>query len=652
MLIHVFKPLLGDAFSSSVTGATFEALGIRDDFSSVARYFGEWAMTLSVNDICRTGLLMPKSPLNRFVQDLACRQLERVDMTDETVLGDLYLFCQKSEDLLRSLIVAVLCRNGSELASGRKEKSTYGKILSSGVIGPWDTLLRKLRIAILLHIKLRRVRLVAPITVANLEDGLFSVYELLAHDELSVSTNNEEIVALETACRGSPYAFDPFTTDGDEPRRMKQIHESCLSAVVGEEERSEYLLDFEDGERFGLLLLFFPRFNQAHLLACHRVRLLAHKWLQNPDEFKYIDDACVTLKCLSQTCEMSRLVLALSLDLWHSVMCPIYRARLIGFHDAHEIDEQVFAPFLVIATWMKRFGRLACQLLDLIKSIPWTDDSWDSIVSAMNGGDVDPSWPSHLDDYVLKGLVEKSRKVDAATVDVHVSIVCSLILSEDVNDMYQCIPNMYDCFGARSLYSPLNNPSGESVTVRAQFLEAALISVAAQYDGPPMESFQLGECTKLSHIWGIDPSHVHTLFLQLMYEVGKDTVVGELMIKGTALYKVDRFIDIGVDIVCLRLHAFLSSKEMQSPDMRGTLGMLDADLCEWIQQRAKTTHCLVPHPKLDVPLALTHLLALHLLNLSATSNIETALRGKIHSLTVSCGVLVQVKESRAQQNIK
>jgi hypothetical protein len=648
----VFKPLLGDAFSSSVTSATFDALGIRDDYSFISLCFGEWAMTLPVKEMCRTGLLSQKSPLNRFVQDLACRQLDDGNLTSDTALGDVYSFCRRTEDLLRAFIVAVLCRNGVEVASARKEKATYGKVLSSNLVEPWETLLRKIRIAILLQVKLKHIRLVAPITVANLEDGLFSIYELLAHDELSVTANHEEILALETACRGSPYAFDPFSVDGDDSTKVKQLHETCLLAPVDEQERSEYLIDFDDGERFGLLLLFFPMYNESSLLACHRARLLTHAWLKNPEDFKNLHDAYVTLRHLSQTCDLGRLVIAVSLEVWQSIICPVYRARLTGFHDAHEIDELLFAPLLATHNWMTQFGGLSLKVLELIMSIPWTDEGWGLIESNMivKNQPKDMSWPSNQADHVLKGLVDKSRKVDATATAVHVSVVCSLNVSDDTDYLLECIPNFYDCFGTRSLYSPMIGSSDETMSSRAQFLEAAVVRQAEHFDGPPMESFELGDCTRLSQIWGMDTRYVHTLFLQLMYELGKDSIVDELTTKGTGSYDVGRFIDIGVDVVCLRLHSFLSGKAMQSPDMRGTIGLLDADLCEWIHQRAKFVHCHVAVPQLNVPIALTHLLALHLLSLSATSNIDPPLRVKIHSLTVSCGVLAKVTETGTQHN--
>ena len=75
--------------------------------------------------------------------------------------------------------------------------------------------------------------------------------------------------------------------------------------------------------------------------------------------------------------------------------------------------------------------------------------------------------------------------------------------------------------------------------------------------------------------------------------------------------------------------------------MRDVMGVLDADVCDWIQERAVAAKPLVGTAGLntDIGVASTHLFALRLLSLSASAEIEASLRAKIHSMAVLSGIL-------------
>ena len=94
---------------------------------------------------------------------------------------------------------------------------------------------------------------------------------------------------------------------------------------------------------------------------------------------------------------------------------------------------------------------------------------------------------------------------------------------------------------------------------------------------------------------------------------------------------------------------------MKTRHMREVMGVLDADLCDWIQQQAAMADesPVWEFPEPLVGLNMTHVLALRLLSLSKTANVDTTLRVKIHSLAVLSGTLLkEVEESRRQQEKK
>lgn len=121
-----------------------------------------------------------------------------------------------------------------------------------------------------------------PITVRNVEaKDIFSVYEWLARDELSMSHKQDEIVSLENACRGGGLVFDPSSEAGDNPQRWKMLQEACLAAAITEEEREEFLMDMSDDDQLGALLLYLSQYNNPTILVAHRALLLAKQWVQN-----------------------------------------------------------------------------------------------------------------------------------------------------------------------------------------------------------------------------------------------------------------------------------------------------------------------------------------------------------------------------------
>ena len=146
-------------------------------------------------------------------------------------------------------------------------------------VQPWESLLRKLRVCLLVSLRLFGLNLGSfPVTVEHVDSNdIFSVYEWLARDELISGHKHDGIISLEKACKGSGMVFDPSTSIGDNPSKWKLLQLACMANAISEEERSEYLVDLDD-EVQGALLLYLSSHNNPSLLVAHRALLLAGKW--------------------------------------------------------------------------------------------------------------------------------------------------------------------------------------------------------------------------------------------------------------------------------------------------------------------------------------------------------------------------------------
>lgn len=545
LIVRLFRPLLSDMFSFGVVNGVLEALRIKDDEEYALKLFGEWFMTLTAKQAWEKGLYAVNAPMARFLEELTLRQLEKKKKKSRdgrsVALRVLYNFCEKSTDLVRAFMLATICREAVAKASMRKEWSTYGKVLSSPLVIEWNVLLRKFRVCLLVSLRLKSARLNAPMSVHNVdEEDIFSVYQWLAIDELAMTHQHEEIVSLESACEISSYAFHPSTANGDGPSRFKMLQESCLSAAISEEERAEYLVDFQDDDRFGALLLFFGNHNEPAILVAHRALLLVSQWSKDPRYLNVLDGVLVALKALESSPDFRSLAIAVRLEVWQS-FCPVYRAHLFGFDDVQQFSEEVLGPLLHNNEWLTSFGRISLQVLNMLTGIVW-DENMNVFQPKLKRGGENAAWPPVKTDFLLKRLVDKVRKIDKSSLDAHIVVVCGLLVSNDIETLVQCVPAIYECFLPLALFNPVTLCTSAS-TVQGAFLEDSVVIRAQSYSGPSMDRFALGEIENLISIWEFDIKDFHTLFLRTMYELGKDRIVDELLTKSSSRIHVHRFVD-------------------------------------------------------------------------------------------------------------
>lgn len=507
--------------------------------------------------------------------------------------------------------------------------------------GEWDKLLRKLRVCLFVSLRLHGFPLGAcPISIKAVDAGdSFSVFEWLALDELSMSHNNDEIVSLENACRISSHAFDPSKPEGDD--RFKALQNACLSTALSEEERAEYLVDFDDDDdRLGAMLLYMKPHNQTDMLLAHRALLLVSKWGRSPKDLGVLKDAIVALKAINPV-DNKRIASAVRLEIWQSRIRPVFRALLMGFDDVQEVTPEVIAPLFHEPDWVKSFSLIATTVLEMLADLKWHDseriDLWDA---AYNDQD-DLTWPPVTDCVVLKRLVTKNRTLFSSSLDAHRMMLNALKLSKNVSSFTQCIPSFYDLFTPTILFTDAI-PHPDEEEKQHAFLQESIVAYARDYEGPSLETLHLADVESLAELWEFDMVNVRTLFLLSMYEFGKDHVVDEVLTKSASLVSVQHFCDDGVEIICRRLD-YLMNVQNRS-EIRSLMGSLDADMCDWVREKAEASEPLVEGAKLDVPIGSTHLFGLRLLSLAASAEIAKDERVKIHSLIVLSGTIVKSLE--------
>jgi Rab3 GTPase-activating protein regulatory subunit N-terminus len=644
---RIFDPLTSDVFSFSVVNQVFDSLGIGRDHDYKLKCFGEWFMSLSLKEATKKTVFAVESPAIRWLKEIISDQLEeQSEVGSYNPMESLYKFCVESEDILRAFWLGSLCHQAVQEASLAKEEKSYGKIDSSAIVKPWDEMLRKLRVCMLVSLRLRGNSLgTCPISIKAVEaDGNFSVYQWLAMDELNMSHKQAEILSLEIACRMSNRAFDPSKPEGDDPARWKMLQRSCLSVAPGERERAEYMIDFDDDERLGALHLYFKPHNRAEMLVAHRALLLASQWGHSPSNIDVLSDAIAALEAIDVQAGRS-VAFAVRLEVWQSHIRPIYRSVVAGFHGTPEISPEIIGPLVEDSEWLDEFSKHAAHILQLVADMNVDQDDeninqWEPLVDEDNS-----TWPPVRDCFLLKRYVKKNKPTNQSSLKSHQAVIYALRISNDSSDPSGCIPSFYDLFTPSAIFSNVATGDDDAVEeMQHKFMQDSILHLAKNYHGPALESLNsaLGDINVLAQIWDFDATNVTTLFLLAMYEYGKDAAVDDLLTKSASMINTPFFVDEGVDIIVRRLHHVLHVNPRE--EVRNIIPALDADFCAWVEQKAIESEPL-SNANFDVKVGSTHLFGLRLLSLAASADVPKEIRRQIHSLIVLSGTIVKALET-------
>ena len=691
VLLHIFRPLLKDIFVFKVVNNVFDSLGLTKDRELLQQYFGEWFLSLPHKCWADTGLMV------RWLQELVVHVLKEEetetgnDIADtegrRILLGSLYQFCSSCDNLPRAFPLAAICRQAVALATKQQETKTYGKILSADEILPWDCLLRKLRVCLLITLRLPGVQLGSfPVTISNIDDGsIFSIYEWVAMDELFLSHNHEKISNLEESCRRSPHSFDPSSEVGDEPARWGLLQQT------GQHRRNP--IAPADGEP-GPLLLYLSRFNDPIKLAAHRILLLGEKWGKDPQSIDVLRDALPALNFLQESREeyQGAVVTAVCIDLWQTRIRPVYRALLFGFDDVPELSEDIVAPLCLDYNWVREVSGVALVVLSLLAQtggqFTTTDlspaENHSSVVTTMtnvatsalqklfgdendtensHGGEIDicnnanNAWPNARDDTILRNLISNARPTSPVSLDIHRAIVCAAKLTDDLSSLSYCVPTFTDVFLQGSLFENMTLPT-EFSEHQEEFINDVVLKKALRAEGPLIDQTELEELETLAYAWGVERIRLRAQFLLHMVDAGKDDMITELANMSGEQLDYPLVVEGGLEIACARLNRIIVELK-RAKIFRSILAVLDAEACKWIKKEAeKAADHLITSAEHGIdededfewqspPLSSTHAFILRLLRMSSSVG-DSESSQKAHSLSILSGSLLNAVQEHSE----
>ena len=239
-------------------------------------------MSLSAKEASKASLYDMWCPILRWLQDMiiAAYDAGKGDDVDDKMLQRLQIVCSETADLPMAFLLAVVCREAVFIASKQREAKTYGKVSTKAAVLPWDRLLRKLRVCLLVSLRLQGEQLGSfPITVANIEsDDIFSIFQWVARDQLTLSHKQDELNTIEIACRSSLQRFHPSLPESDCASRWKVLQRACRIQNRPSGERASRFFFAENADQPGPLLLYLNQVNRPIELAAHRALILGEKW--------------------------------------------------------------------------------------------------------------------------------------------------------------------------------------------------------------------------------------------------------------------------------------------------------------------------------------------------------------------------------------
>ena len=89
------------------------------------------------------------------------------------MLSSLMKYCSEMEDLPKAFLLSVICLDAVSSASMQLEQKTYGSITQVNSVRPWEELLRKLRVCLLVSFRLggyvNPIGMSDPMTIKNVK---------------------------------------------------------------------------------------------------------------------------------------------------------------------------------------------------------------------------------------------------------------------------------------------------------------------------------------------------------------------------------------------------------------------------------------------------------------------------------------------------
>lgn len=553
------------------------------------------------------------------------------------MLDSLMKFCMEMEDLPKAFLLSVICMDAVSSASTQLEHKTYGKITKLETVRPWEDLLRKLRVCLLVSLRLsgnvNPIGEYSPMTVSSVSrPDIFSAYSWVAVDELTLSHDNQVIMALESACLSSSQAFYPSSVEGDSEQHKKTILQSCIISSHGRSPINPTGLTNDTHSR---ALLFYLK-DYAHFttqLAANRALILARVWGQSPQNLPLLSNAITALQTAVRRFE--GFGLAALIEVYQSVIRPVCRAMLFGFDD-HELSESKFLPLMEDQVWLKEFISAVKQIFSMM--IECMSEVPTAKAISTPAPESSEMWPPIRECKILNDLVKKLRNVHQSSVELHHTVIFAFEMTRNVHSLASFVPSFARLFLIGSLFSEMPQmPRGSAE--QQGLLDKAIIDHAAKSSTPVLDNFSCINSVELfGKSLGLDSKYVRTRYLIEMIRLGKDASINDLL--GGVLSSLDGslFAEKVIQILCGRLHATIQSLK-QTKRYRGIHSLLDADASRWLREEAATSSNYT-----TTSLITTHSLVMRLQSMS----LDNSSTEKIEALSVMSGTLLKAVQAQEQ----
>jgi hypothetical protein len=551
------------------------------------------------------------------------------------------------EDLPKAFLLAVICMDATSVASKQIQEKTYGKISQADCIRPWEELLHKLRVCLLVSLRLAGdvspMGGVSPMTVKTVsQPDVFSTYAWIARDELSLSHDNQVIMALESACLSSSVAFYPSTVDGDTLSNKNSVLQSCSYRPSSALRNPSGLID--DSHSRPLLFYLKDHANCTSHLAAHRALILGGLWGQTPDDIRLLQQSIASLEVVMAI--FKEFSLATLVDVYQSRIRPVCRALIFGFDDVHELSKEVVSPLLDDPVWLRQFSASAKKVLSMIvecmqKETPNKTEQQDE--SSEGSG----MWPPLRKDPVLSLLQAKLRAVQLPSVELHLTVMFAFELTYSIDSLDSTVPSFSRLFLLGSLFSesPVM-PTGSSQ--QHQLLDTAIIENAKASVGPIVDKFDLKDIELVGKAWGVGNKYVRTRYFIEMIRLGKDSSIGDLISSSSAFLDKSLFVEEVVQIVSLRIDATITSLK-RTKNYRSVVSLLDADTCRWVREEA----ALTSNPQTNrtpVSLITTHALVLRVQSICQDTG-DGNMQRRVDQLSQMSGTLLKAVQEQEHQQV-
>ena len=553
------------------------------------------------------------------------------------MLDTLMKFCMNMEDLPKAFLVSTMCMDAVSSASTQLEHKTYGKITKLETVRPWEDLLRKLRVCLLVSLRLsgnlNPVGEFSPMTVSTVSrPDIFSAFSWVAVDELTLSHDNQVIIALEGACLSSSESFYPSTSEGDSGEHKRKILETCTSI---QERNPTNPMGLANDTRSPPLIFYLKDHAQftTHL-AANRALILARLFLQSPQNLSLLGNAISALQIVVRRFE--RFSMATLIEVYQSVVRPVCRAMLFGF-DEHELSEIIFLPLVDDQLWLGEFISSAKQIFSMMI------ECMSKVPNAMTIGVPDPNgmWPPIRECKVLNDLVKKFRNVHQSSIELHHTVLFAFEMTRNIRPIATVVPSFARLFSIGSLFSEMHSmPRGSAE--QQGLLDKAILAHAEKTTIPVLDNLSHIHSVELfGKSLGLDAQYVKTRYLIEMIRLGKDTSINDLL--GAVISSLDRslFAEKIINILCGRLQATVTSLK-QTKRYRGIHSLLDADASRWLKEEAATSSNFV-----TTSLITTHSLIMRLQSMP----LDKSTCEKIEALSSMSGTLLKAVQAHEEDAI-